>query len=131
MEKNIDWVHDNLLSYGYTMVSTDGWMDETNAYNKDGYLDRHSLSWEHDYGWWADYLAERGMTLGVYCNPLWVPAGAAAAGIKIKGTDIPIENLIDRNEETAVITTTSGLSWTAREPKNGCADMWITLEKWE
>lgn len=98
-KKNIDWVHDNLLSYGYTMVSTDGWMDETNAYNKDGYLDRHSLSWEHDYGWWADYLAERGMTLGVYCNPLWVPAGAAAAGIKIKGTDIPIENLIDRNEE--------------------------------
>lgn len=98
-KKNIDWVAENLRSYGYTMVSTDGWMDESNAYGKDGYLDRHSLNWEHDYGWWADYLESLGMSLGVYCNPLWVPSGAAAAGIKVKGTDIPIENLIDRNEE--------------------------------
>ena len=98
-QTNIDWVAENLLDYGYTMVSTDGWMDETNAYNEYGYLDRHSLTWQHDYGWWADYLADKGMQLGVYCNPLWVPSGAASAGIKIKGTDIPIENIINRTEE--------------------------------
>lgn len=98
-KNNIDWVAENLKTYGFTMVSTDGWMDETNAFNEYGYLDRHSLNWEHDYGWWADYLESKGMQLGVYCNPLWVPSGAASAGIKIKGTDIPIENIINRNEE--------------------------------
>ena len=96
---NIDWVADNLKSYGYTMVSTDGWMDESDAYDADGYLDRHSLAWEHDYGWWADYLNSKGMQLGVYANPLWVPSGAARAGLKIKGTDIPIESIVNRSEE--------------------------------
>lgn len=97
-KRNIDWVADNLKSYGFTMVSTDGWMNETDAYDADGYLDRHSLNWEHDYGWWAEYLASKGMTLGVYANPLWIPSGAASAGIKIKGTDIPIENIVNRGE---------------------------------
>lgn len=97
-KKNIDWVADNLKTYGFTMVSTDGWMNETDAYDEDGYLDRHHLSWEHDYGYWAEYLESKGMTLGVYANPLWVPSGAASAGLKIKGTDILIEDIIDRGE---------------------------------
>lgn len=97
-KKNIDWVADNLKNYGYTMVSTDGWMNETDAYDEDGYLDRHQTNWEHDYGYWAEYLESKGMILGVYANPLWIPAGAASAGIKIKGTDIPIEDIIDRGE---------------------------------
>lgn len=95
---NIDWVADNLKNYGFTMVSTDGWMNETDAYDQDGYLDRHSLNWEHDYGYWAEYLESKGMTLGVYANPLWVPSGAASAGIRIKGTDIPVEDIINRGE---------------------------------
>lgn len=95
---NIDWVADNLKNYGFTMVSTDGWMNETDAYDEDGYLDRHSLSWEHDYGYWAKYLESKGMVLGVYANPLWIPSGAASAGIKIKGTDIPVEEIINRGE---------------------------------
>ena len=97
-KKNIDWVADNLKNYGYTMVSTDGWMNETDAYDEDGYLDRHQTNWEHDYGYWAEYLESKGMILGVYANPLWIPSGAASAGIKIKGTDIPIEDIIDRGE---------------------------------
>ena len=97
-QRNIDWVAENLKGYGFTMVSTDGWMNETDAYDEDGYLDRHSLDWEHDYSYWAEYLESKGMTLGVYGNPMWVPSGAASAGLKIKGTDIPIENIIDRGE---------------------------------
>ncbi len=97
-KKNIDWVADNLKGYGFTMVSTDGWMNETDAYDADGYLDRHSLDWEHDYGYWAEYLRSKGMALGVYANPLWVPSGAAAAGIRIKGTDIPVESIVNRGE---------------------------------
>lgn len=97
-QRNIDWVAENLKGYGFTMVSTDGWMNETDAFDEDGYLDRHSLSWDHDYGYWAQYLASKNMTLGVYANPLWVPSGAASAGLKIKGTDIPIESIIDRGE---------------------------------
>ena len=97
-KRNIDWVAENLKNYGFTMVSTDGWMNETDAFDEDGYLDRHSLQWEHDYGYWAEYLESKGMMLGVYANPLWVPSGAASAGLKIKGTDIPIEDIINRGE---------------------------------
>lgn len=99
-KKNIDWVAQNLAPYGYKMVSTDGWMSEDGSYNQDGYLDRHSVHWEHDYKYWSDYLKTKGMILGVYTNPLWIPESAAQKGYKIKGTNIPISNIVNFNEKT-------------------------------
>ncbi len=101
-KRNIDWVADNLAKYGYTMVSTDGWMDEDAGYNESGYLTRHSIKWQHDYKYWADYLKTKGMTLGVYSNPLWIPESAAKAGIKIKGTNIPLSNIMNLDEFSKV-----------------------------
>jgi len=94
---NIDWVEQTLKPYGYDMVSIDGWGDE--VYNKDGYRSSHAKEWTHDYAWWSRNLQSRGMKLGIYNNPLWIIKAAADAGIKIKGTDIPIKSLLDEKEK--------------------------------
>ncbi len=93
-KNNIDWVNDNLKSYGYNMICIDGWGDDS-KYNKDGYRTTHSSNWIHDYKYWSDYLKARGMTLGMYNNPLWINKKAADAGVKIKGTNIPLSTLLN------------------------------------
>ncbi|WP_051552756.1 SusF/SusE family outer membrane protein [Bacteroides propionicifaciens] len=79
------------------MVCIDGWGDDSN-FNENGYRTKHSTHWEHDYAWWANFLKNKGLTLGIYNNPLWVNRNAASHGVKIKGTDIPLENIINREE---------------------------------
>jgi alpha-glucosidase len=32
--------------------------------------------WQHDWAYWRNYLGQRGMSLGVYYNPLWVTEAA-------------------------------------------------------
>lgn len=96
-EKNIDWMDKNLKDYGYKMVCIDGWGDDF-KFNQDGYRTTHSSSWKHDYAWWAQNLTSRGMELGIYNNPLWVIKMAADAGIKIKGTNIPLSSIMNEGE---------------------------------
>ncbi|GEM_PF-107697 len=102
-KKNIDWVNDNLKQYGYNMICIDGWGDDY-SYNEHGYRTKHSTAWKNDYAAWADYLKDRGMTLGMYNNPLWINKAAAEKGLKIKGTDIPLSTLIDPNEKSTWFT---------------------------
>ncbi|SFS70803.1 alpha-galactosidase [Sphingobacterium wenxiniae] len=96
-EKNINWMEENLKDYGYKMVCIDGWGDDQ-QFNEHGYRTSHSKHWKHDYAWWAKNLKERGMELGMYNNPLWVIKTAADAGIKIKGTDIPLSSIMNEDE---------------------------------
>ena len=65
-KENIDWVAKEFVPYGYEMVCTDGWIEDSFCINENGYLTRHHDSWKHDWKYWADYLNERGMALGVY-----------------------------------------------------------------
>lgn len=95
--KNIDWIDQNLKDYGYKMVCIDGWGDDF-KYNEDGYRTTHSSQWSHDYKWWSDNLQSRGMALGMYNNPLWVIKIAADAGVKIKGTNIPLSSIMNEGE---------------------------------
>jgi regulation of enolase protein 1 (concanavalin A-like superfamily) len=106
--QNIDWVDANLKSYGYNMICIDGWGDiKANiTYNENGYLTSHSDKWTHDFAWWSANLQARGMTLGMYQNPLWVYKNAANAGALIKGTSIPLSNIIDTSENGAF-----GFTW--------------------
>ncbi|WP_447640257.1 MULTISPECIES: hypothetical protein [Chitinophagaceae] len=96
-EKNIAWVDQNLKSYGYTMVCIDGWGDD-GKFNQDGYRTTHSSLWKHDYAWWSQNLKSRGMELGIYNNPLWIIKTAADAGVKIKGTNIPLSSIMNESE---------------------------------
>ena len=100
---NIDWVDQNLKSSGYNMICIDGWGDD-NQYNEFGYRMKHADEWIHDYAWWSEELQSRGMTLGIYYNPLWINRSAAASGILIKGTDIPLSSLIDETEDALWFT---------------------------
>lgn len=100
---NINWVDENLKDLGYDMICIDGWGD-VSQFNEHGYRTSHSKHWEHDYAWWSMHLKERGMTLGMYGNPLWISREAADSGVKIKGTDIPVKDIADYNEETLWFT---------------------------
>lgn len=93
---NINWIDTNLKSLGYNMICIDGWGDVD--YNQYGYRTKHSSVWVHDYAWWSTFLQSKGMTLGIYDNPLWVNKNAANAGIKVKGTTTLLSSLINTSE---------------------------------
>lgn len=99
---NINWVDNNLKQYGFNMICIDGWGNAD--YNQYGYRTKHSGNWVHDYAWWSAELQKRGMTLGMYDNPLWVNSGAASAGLKVRGTNIPISTLINSSESATWFT---------------------------
>jgi len=99
---NINWVDTNLKNLGYNIICIDGWGDVD--YNQDGYRTKHSSAWIHDYAWWSTQLKQRGMTLGMYYNPLWVNTNASNAGIKVKGTNILLSSLINTSENALWFT---------------------------
>lgn len=97
LSDNINWLEQNLKSYGYTMVCMDGWGDVSQI-NENGYRKSHSSKWQHDYAWWSQYLQGKGMTLGMYENPLWLHVDANDTTKKIVGTNINVSSLLDPNE---------------------------------
>ena len=97
---NIDWVDQNLKDLGYNMICMDGWGDVSHI-NENGYRSLHSRHWEHDFAWWSNYLQERGMTLGMYGNPLWIHVDISDTQRKIVGTNINVSSLIDPTENAA------------------------------
>ncbi|MCL2878868.1 MAG: hypothetical protein FWF29_01365 [Treponema sp.] len=105
LRANIEWVEKELKPYGFDMVCIDGWGDWSSG-DENGYRVTHSRYWEHDYAWWSAYLRERGMTLGMYDNPLWISRADAGMGKMIVGTDIPIKSLINKREWSAF-----GFTW--------------------
>lgn len=96
---NVNWVESNLKSYGYNMVCMDGWGDVSQI-NENGYRKSHSSHWQHDYAWWSNLLQSKGMTLGMYENPLWLHVDANDTTTKIVGTNLNVSSLLDPNEET-------------------------------
>jgi glucan 1,6-alpha-isomaltosidase len=75
-KKNVDWVAATFGDYGYRMVCTDGWIDNTQKTTPHGYILSQADDWEHDWAWWAKYLKGKGLELGVYYNPLWATKSA-------------------------------------------------------
>jgi len=94
---NIDWVDKNLKDFGYKIICIDGWGDVNNR-NANGYRTTHSSNWEHDFAWWSDTLQKRGMTLGMYANPLWIHVTDNDTKTLIAGTQIPVSSLKDPTE---------------------------------
>jgi len=103
LSANIDWLNNNLKSYGYNMVCTDGWGD-TSQINENGYRSSHSAHWQHDYAWWSNYLQAKGMTLGMYENPLWIHVDKNDTTKKIVGTNINVSSLINPDENALWFT---------------------------
>ncbi len=93
---NVDWMAEEFVPYGFEMVCTDGWIEDSFCLNENGYLLRHHDSWKHNWLYWAEYCNKKGLALGVYYNPLWIsPAAVNNREIKVKGTDIPVHDITD------------------------------------
>ncbi len=73
---NVDWVAATFRDYGYKMLCTDGWIDNTQRITRHGYIVSQADDWKHDWAWWAKYLKRKGLELGVYYNPLWATRSA-------------------------------------------------------
>src|SRR5271170_2043869 len=53
---NVDWVASTFRDYGYKMVCTDGWIDNTQQITPNGYITSQADNWAHDWAWWVNYL---------------------------------------------------------------------------
>ena len=45
-KSNVDWVAETFRDYGYNMVCTDGWIDNTQKVTKHGYIVSQADDWE-------------------------------------------------------------------------------------
>ena len=48
------------------MICNDGWIETSQTVNENGYIVKYNDDWQHGFKYWSNYLAERGMKLGVY-----------------------------------------------------------------
>jgi hypothetical protein len=92
-QKNVEWVADQLKPLGYTMIVTDGWIYGDAAVNADGYLTKYNNSWQGDWTTWSNSLAQKGLSLGIYYNPLWIQASAYAQNNRVHGTSYTIQQI--------------------------------------
>ena len=46
-KKNIDWVDENLKEYGYNMICTDGWIEQAQTIDRNGYITKYNNEWTH------------------------------------------------------------------------------------
>ncbi|MGC0334235.1 hypothetical protein RKD23_007225 [Streptomyces sp. SAI-170] len=95
-QANIDWLARDFAPHGYRMACTDGWIEGSSRTTEHGYVVSYNDSWTHDWAYWARYLEDRGMRLGVYYNPLWVHKAAVAdRGKTVVGRpDVRIADLV-------------------------------------
>jgi glucan 1,6-alpha-isomaltosidase len=94
---NVDWVAATFRDYGYTMVCTDGWIDDTQRITPHGYIVSQADDWVHDWAWWANYLKSKGLELGVYYNPLWVTRSAVTnPSVTVTGRpDVKVRDIVN------------------------------------
>lgn len=82
---NIDWLAQNFRDSGYRMATTDGWVGNFPT-DSHGYMTSME-GWTHSFGYWAKYLAQRNMSLGVYMQPLWILGSVVKQDPVIEGTN--------------------------------------------
>jgi alpha-glucosidase len=94
---NVDWVAATFREYGYTMVCTDGWIDNAQKITPNGYILSQADDWAHDWAWWANYLKAKGLELGVYYNPLWATRSAVTnSSVTVIGRpDVKVADIVN------------------------------------
>lgn len=114
---NIDWMNTHFKSFGYDMICNDGWIEAAQTIDNNGYITKYNDQWEHSFKYWAEYLDERGMKLGVYYNPMWMTKAAYDKNVSVKGTDIKAQDI------TGPISFNEPLYWIDTDRKG--AKEWI------
>ncbi|MEX2462501.1 MAG: carbohydrate binding domain-containing protein [Paenibacillaceae bacterium] len=95
---NVDWVSQNLLPYGYDMVSTDGWIEGSSVTNANGYITKYNDGWTRTWDDMVTYATSKGLKAGVYYNPLWVSPYAVNDATKtvIGNPSIKISDIVNK-----------------------------------
>ena len=95
-DKNVEWMAEQgFVDAGYKMMSTDGWIEGAQVIDENGYITKYNYSWNKTWKGMGDQLKAKGMTLGVYYDPLWVTAAAYNSDATIIGTEIPVSSLVN------------------------------------
>jgi len=98
-KNNVDWIAREYKDHGYDMVVTDGWIEPAQRTNENGYIISHNDEWEHDWTYWAQYVQDKGLKLGVYYNPLWVTRSAASDPTKtVVGTNYKVKDIANSSD---------------------------------
>ena len=92
-KRNIDWVAENFLPYGFDMICTDGWIEGGQTTNRNGYITKYNSSWKNDWKYWIDYIHSKGMRAGIYYNPLWMTRTAYERNYHIQGSDLRTKDI--------------------------------------
>lgn len=84
---NVNWVANNLRDYGYSMVSTDGWIESAQTVDRNGYITKYSSDWSMTLSDMVEYCRERDLDAGIYYNPLWLTGQAYQMNSRITGRE--------------------------------------------
>lgn len=89
----LDWMKENLVPYGYDMVCTDG-AGATIAEGGSVYTTRR-FDWNEgtDFKELVRLAHERGIKVGIYDNPLWVPSRGVSDDMLVPGTEYTLGSL--------------------------------------
>jgi hypothetical protein len=96
-KKNIDWINDNFKNYGYDMICTDGWIEQAQTVDRNGYITKYNSSWSYDFRYWSDYIRGKGMKFGVYYNPMWLTRTACDKDCPVLGTNVTTKQIVGEN----------------------------------
>lgn len=91
---NIDWMEKTFKPYGYDMICNDGWIEAAQTVNENGYITKYNSDWKNGFSYWARYLQERDMKMGVYYNPMWLTRAAYEQNLPVKGTSYRTRDIV-------------------------------------
>ena len=55
-KNNIDWMAKTFLDRGYDMITNDGWIEDAQTINENGYITKYNSGWEHGFRYWNEYI---------------------------------------------------------------------------
>lgn len=110
---NLDWLGRELAPAGYAMACTDGWVEWSTKTTSHGYVTSYNDEWAYDWAYWRSYLQARGMTLGVYYNPLWVTESALLDRSRtvVGRPDIAVADLVAEGDRFSTKGPGKSLYW--------------------
>ncbi|HET9648384.1 MAG TPA: CBM35 domain-containing protein [Microlunatus sp.] len=110
---NLDWLARDLAPAGFRMACTDGWVEWSTKTTPHGYVVSYNDDWQHDWAYWQQYLTQRGMTLGVYYNPLWVTESAMNDPTKtvVGRPDVKVRDVVSPGDRFSTKGPGTSLYW--------------------
>lgn len=92
-QKNIDWMASTFRNYGYDLFCNDGWIETAQTIDAHGYITKYNDDWAHTFAYWAEYLRQKKMQMGIYYNPMWMTKAAYDQNVAVQGTPYKAQDI--------------------------------------